>query len=389
MCLKDVTVELEPLTILAGPNSSGKSALFKALGCLTRLLSYPLTGGKTGEFTLEFGTTLDELVWKGDSSFPIRFDVWLDDKDALQPDYSLQIRRDYSGWQVTREAFTHEGAFFDSSSAMLEVPLSRGQPRSWGLRPYRAPLAYLTYQLRLDPLAAPTVRPLQALRSRLGQARRYRPSASDIASFVRAKASAEGEIVVDEAGKGLAVALRDLLTTDRERFEEMERELHRLHPHVEGMAFKQDYRGVGLLYRTTRSAEALPASLESDGVLLTTFLLWRLFTAPENFQFCLEEPENGIHIQGMKERYDLLKRMAGDGSEGHPQILIATQSRDFLNAISSRSEIMDQVRVAEMNPDTGTSIRALGHYRQINQLLEEFRDQMGELWWSSRLASRT
>ena len=58
MCLKDVTVNLEPLTIFAGPNSSGKSALFKALTTFTKLLWYPTHGGIHGDFNVEYGVGL-------------------------------------------------------------------------------------------------------------------------------------------------------------------------------------------------------------------------------------------------------------------------------------------------------------------------------------------
>ncbi|RLC93346.1 MAG: hypothetical protein DRI39_05950, partial [Chloroflexi bacterium] len=78
MCLKEVDVELEPVTVFIGPNSSGKSALFKALTTFSKLFWYPLRGGSTGEFQPEPGVTLDHLVWKGDSGLPIRFHVWFD-----------------------------------------------------------------------------------------------------------------------------------------------------------------------------------------------------------------------------------------------------------------------------------------------------------------------
>lgn len=45
MSLKDVSVDLEPLTIFVGPNGSGKSALFKAFVLLSKLLNGPLFAG--------------------------------------------------------------------------------------------------------------------------------------------------------------------------------------------------------------------------------------------------------------------------------------------------------------------------------------------------------
>ena len=124
MCLKDVTVELDPLTVFAGPSSSGKSAFFKALGCFTRLLSYPVSGGRTGDFNVEYGTTLDDVVWKGDSSHPISFEVWFPDNgDDGRPDYTLVLKRDYTGWKVEKEEFLYNGNWLDTSKLYRNIML--------------------------------------------------------------------------------------------------------------------------------------------------------------------------------------------------------------------------------------------------------------------------
>jgi predicted ATPase len=302
------------------------------------------------------------------------------------------LRRDYTGWKVAKEEFLYQGNWLDTGSQTFDFPTSRGH-KAWS-SPYNAPLAYLTYPFRLDSEAGPFIQPIQDLRMRLGQARRYRPSASDIASFVRVESTTPvggrgpREVQVDEAGRELAVVLRDLLINNRDIFSEVEGELHRLHGHIDGISFKSDWRGVGICYKTGRTGEDIPASLESDGVLLTTFLLWRLYTAAPNFKLCLEEPENGVHLAGMEDRYQLLKQFAMQDNNGRNlQILVATHSRDFLNAIRSRTDILTQVRVVEYSPHTGTAIHPLTHWKQVDSLLDEFKDQMGDLWWSQRLKS--
>ena len=400
MCLRDVEVELEPLTIFVGPNSSGKSALFKAFGTLSRLLRYPVRGAGRGEFSVDLGITLDDAVWNGDSSFPIKFEVWFEDPSKEQPDYTIELRRGFSGWGIAREKFWYVNRLLDTGEDRFEFETTEGV-RSWpskswsGPYPYSAPLAYLTYPYARDPVASPHVAPIQDLRSRIGVARRYRPSASVIASFTRIPPTSrrtDPAQDVDEAGRGLALALRELVgggASDRESFTRIEEGLQKLHDHIRSIGFKADWRGVGLTYRTTRSSLETSASLESDGVLLSTFLLWRVHTAPANFKLCLEEPENGVHLSLLPERYQLLKEFALP-TEDHPnmQILVATHSRDFLNAIPSRNDILREVRVVEFDPDSGSSIHALNHYREIDQLLTEFKHKMGDLWWAKRLEHR-
>lgn len=159
-----------------------------------------------------------------------------------------------------------------------------------------------------------------------------------------------------------------------------------MHPHINNIDFLVDWRGTGILYKTDRVPFGTPASLESDGVLLSSFLLWRLYTSGDNFKLCLEEPENGVHVASLRQRYECLKSfLATTGGERHVQILVSTHSRDLLNAIQSRQSMLDEIRVVEFDQVEGTSIHTLHHYRQINQLLDEVRNQLGDLWWSNRL----
>ncbi len=105
MSLRDVSVELDPLTIFWGKNGSGKSAIFKALVTLTRMNSdHPAPVRSNRDFNLEAGVTLDDAVWRGDSGKPIRFEVWFDDDPPDgAPGYSLELAKGRAGWSVTRE----------------------------------------------------------------------------------------------------------------------------------------------------------------------------------------------------------------------------------------------------------------------------------------------
>jgi predicted ATPase len=388
MCLKDVTVELCPLTIFIGPNSSGKSAFFKALTTFCRLLYYPVRGGTFGDFNVEPGVGLDEIVWGGDTALPIIFEAWLDDPKTDQPDYSMELHRGYPGWSIVKERFLVNNKWLDTSLEPFEFKTTK-EPKSWP-GPYKATLFYLTEKFSKDRIAEPILKPIQDLRIRLGTARRYRPSASDIAASVKPSSMPlKGRRVayeVNEAGHGLALALQEVWKSDRATFDAIQKQLQEIHDHILTIDFIEDWRGVGLVYGSNRTRGKTAASLESDGVLLTTFLLWRLHTAYNNFKLCIEEPENGVHIAAMKIRYKLLKQFAAvEGSEQKMQILIATHSRDFLNAIGHRTDIVNEVRVTEFSSTSGTAIYPLKHYRDIDQLLNECKDQMGDLWWSGRM----
>src|SRR2546422_7388828 len=102
MSLKTVSIDFEPLTVFIGPNASGKSAIFKALVTFSKLMNRAPVRGPHGEFALEYGVTLDDIVWGGNSGLPIRFRAWFEDDDA-EPSYSLELRKRAEGWSVLRE----------------------------------------------------------------------------------------------------------------------------------------------------------------------------------------------------------------------------------------------------------------------------------------------
>jgi len=391
LCLKDVDVDLGPLNIFIGPNSSGKSALFKALGTVSRLLRYPLRGDASGDFNVEPGITFDDAVWCGDTQLPIIFELWFDNNEDDTPDYYLELRRGYPGWSVVSEKFMFGGRRIDTGVEGFKMPTLNGEPRILS-GPFRATLAFLTYHGLTNPKIAPYLEPIRKIREQVGQARRYRPSPSDISQFVKPMVvkGITRNTTVDENGRGFAIELQNTWKADRPTFDTIQKELCKLHPHITALDFQVDWRGTGILYKTNRVAFGTPASLESDGVLLTTFLLWRLYTSPINFKLCLEEPENGVHVASLGQRYQSLKHsLESFGNSKGVQILVSTHSRDLLNAIDSRPNILSEVRVVEFAPDTGTKIYNLNHWRQIDQLLDETRNQIGDLWWSNRLASHT
>jgi predicted ATPase len=389
LCLKDVTVNLEALTIFVGPNSSGKSAIFKAMGTLSRLMRFPVRGDLKGDFNVEPGITLDDAVWKGDTQLPISFQVWYEGNQTDNPDYLVELRRGYAGWSVTNERFKFDNRWIDTEKEGFSLPSNLLTPGKKWVTPSRATLPYQTFYHSRDPKFTDYLKPIQNIRDQIGAVRRYRPSPSDIASFIKSSTGAarlSRETEVDESGKGFPLALQNVWKADRTVFGIIEQELHKMHSHVNNIDFLVDWRGTGILYKTTRVAFGTPASLESDGVLLTSFLLWRLYTAGNNFKFCLEEPENGVHISSLTQRYDcLVNFLAGQGKNRGVQILVSTHSRDFLNAINSRTNIMNQTRIVEYDNEIGTSVHELKHYRQVNQLLDEMKDKLGDVWWSNRL----
>jgi predicted ATPase len=375
MSLKNVSVKLDPLTIFIGENSSGKSAIFKALVFLINLT--PLRGTR-GEFYQDRGITLDDLVWSGDAGLPIKFRVWLRPELDQEPDYTLELRKRAEGWGVTYERIrTEEGWIVVDEDHPFEQPSER---RTYTHSvPLRATLRYLVNPAINDTVARPVIEPILQFAAKFGNAWRYRPSAIDIASFVQRPTEKDRVIYVRENGWGVAALLQDLNNNpaDREKFLEIEKKLCKLFPHIKDIGFENDYLGVRLRYRTNRAYDPVRAPQESDGVLLATFLLWRLHTAGTDMAVCLEEPENGLYPVLLAGRFEMLKKIA---STGH-QILASTHSPEFLRVLRKHPvALYKDVRLVQFDEGAGTSVRDLRDFRDAARLLEQYQDEMHNRW---------
>ncbi len=379
MSLRNASVELGPLTIFIGPNGSGKSAIFKALVLLSKLLTGTPVRGSKGELVfLEPGVTLNDLVWKRDAGLPIRFRLWLTDNTNTEADYSLELKKQAEGWSVMKERIRTPTGWIDVDEyTPFEHPTERG--RRTHTPPLRATLWYLINLFANDKEARPVIEPILRLSQAFGTAWRYRPSAIDIAHFVKRPTEPGRPVYVQENGWGVAAKLQDLNNSpdDREVFAAIEKALRNLFPHIQSIGFENDYLGVRLSYRTDRTYEPVRAPQESDGVLLATFLLWRLHTSSKGMTVCLEEPENGLHPVLLAERFLLLKTVA---SKGH-QVLASTHSPEFLRALKRHpSQVWKEVRLVEFDATGGTTVRSLYGMGEAKKLIDRYHDEMQERW---------
>jgi len=382
MSLRRVSVDLGPLTVFIGPNGSGKSALFKAMVILSRLLNgAPVRALRTGEFVMEAGVTFDDIVYGGNSGLPIKFRVWFDE-DGQEPGYTLELKKGVGGWSVIRERIRHGDNWIEvDEDHPFRHPTERGTPRVLA-PPMRASLTYLVQPFVNDSAARPAIEPVIQLAERYGFAYRYRPSASDIASVVTPSSDAGRTFYVAENGRGVGFELQAVQGSNRDVFEAIEKAVCSVFPHIKAIGFKTDWRGVRLSFRTDRSEDLIPAPQESDGVLLATFLFWRLYTENPSIKVCLEEPENGLHPFLLAERFQVLKDFAY-GKAGAPgvQLLVATHSPEFLRAVKAHpTALWSEIRLVEFTPGAGTSVRGLRHYREAANLIEEYLTQVQETW---------
>lgn len=388
MSLKNVGVDLTPLTVFVGENGSGKSAIFKALVALSKLLGgLPLRGARK-EFELA-RVSLDDLVWAGDDNLTMKFRVWFEDS-GNEPGHTVELTKTRQGWGVSREEIRHGGTHLVVDDDHPFIFATEDGPRDLKA-PLRACLRYFVNWHVNDSVAQPSVAPILEATNRFGQAFRYRPSASDISSFVpypaartpttyRRKQNEKRKQFVAENGRGLAFELQDIQGANPEIFDQIQQAVSRVFPHVEGIRIESSTSGVRLAYKTTRRPQLVPAPNESDGVLLATFLLWRMYTGHVELKVCLEEPENGLHPLLLAERFGLLKAFTQPNSNPRVQLLVATHSPEFLHAVKTRSgALFSEIRLTEFSAATGTSVRH-PKVQEVHNLFDQHLVEMQRRW---------
>jgi predicted ATPase len=331
---------------------------------------------------LEPGVKFDDLVWRGNAGLPVKFRVWFADDPDEEPGYVLEISKGYEGWSVTRERFRTE-------SGCIEIYEDQGfehDTEGGGTIKYNAPLPaslrFLVYPYSSDVIALEKISPILKVREKLGSAWRYRPSADDIASFVSYPQGPGQRQHVAPNGYGVARQIQELQGSNRAVFQQIEQSLCQIFPHIEALGFDTNWQGVRLSFKTNRSVKLIPAPQESDGVLLATFLFWRLFTGGPSTKVCLEEPENGLHPFLLCDRFLMLKRFSyPEGDRPAVQLLVSTHSPEFLRAIKAHpTALWRELRVVEFDEDTGTSVRKLSGYREAAHLYADHLDASHERW---------
>ncbi|HEX4964057.1 MAG TPA: AAA family ATPase [Thermoanaerobaculia bacterium] len=392
--LVDVDVPLGPLTLLVGPNASGKTMFIRALRTLTKLLRTALRGPK-GAFNIDHAT-LGEIVSFGDPSREIRFSVWLDDSEG-EPTYELALAQQDGLWSVVEERARCGGFAYDSRHGALEFATERRGTVRWetpGQPPRTGTLPFLAYAYRRDRHALSTIQPLLDFQQRLGLTRSFRIGTPSLISPRLPGWISPDRPYMDETGAGFihTLARFTLTSSGREVLEErIIPSLRALFPHVESLGFRGGPSMLYLEYKTDRCQQAVPAHLESDGVNLALFfsslpyLVGESLGEGERAPVCvgLEEPEAGTHPFFQRSRLELLRHLVRPSAAHVPlQIVATTHSIDLLRWVEQEEALGILRFVEHLGPGEGTRIHRLANEEDLARVYEEYDGNLGLAWYS-------
>jgi energy-coupling factor transporter ATP-binding protein EcfA2 len=362
--IASATIPLGPITVLVGPNDSGKSTILQALVALSRsghparlsveqLLDCPLSVAATqGDTSANIEITGEGIARLGSEKkqYPYRYTTVLSPQSAAFVDEKIwwdgrvQLSTDANRTFTVMEEGGGWGAGWQSNGTLLsQFTGSAATMSSERTKPIFEAIAdeLRATLLRLDARAIATPSPLGA------------PVLPD--------------------GSGLVGIVDDLLTSGvgDEQIAYVNDFLRRLSPHVKSVGAKRHPASGGKeLQFALRSGAVVPASQMSDGVVLAAALVLISLSSGTR-RLLIEEPENGLHPRQLKVIADTIRTIAQ--AQG-TQVILTTHSPLLLNHFAA-----DEVLLVTRD-QAGVHVQRMNEARGLDELASEMA--LGELWYN-------
>ncbi len=323
--LHNVTVDLEPLTVLIGPNNSGKSNFCEALFVMSHLLKW------RGKYDEQFVEVAVSRILEGAARLP-KYQNWSD-------------------------------KFWRRQTDMMAFGLSCDED-----------MDTISYEITLPSKARQV--PPQILKA-IDRVAIYQ--------FSTALMSQEGKPTsLAPTGEGIGNALAAIKLEHPSRFEHLEQTLSELMPklsHIllqEQSKFHKTYHELSLVDKY--SNQPIPASEVSDGSLRVLAFLTALYQVETPTIFCFEELENGLHPWLLSRLVEILQRVTSEGVADHrAQVIVTTHSPVMLDYFEPH-----QVRAVEFDTEGKTRMHALPtQVSRLQAALEAYDNELGEMWFTN------
>ena len=405
--LEDLDVTLSPLTLLFGPNASGKSNLLDALQLLSRMATSrtlreafepPYRGKPLESFTMGDGG-IEGLLQKERLSFSIEADLELSDSLVESVNREIQEMRRPSGdnrnqgggntpgrvrernlrYRVEIEMAPRTGVLRVSDEYLAALN-ARGEPTG-SRKPFlEAEEDKLT--LRLEGQSHPTGydrymdRTILSLPHypphypHLTAARRELESWLFFYFEPRERMRATGPVKevqhIGLMGEELAAHLNTLKAKNPRQFEAIEKAMSLLLPDVNGIDVEVNKLGEVELFVRERNVP-IPARILSEGTLRMLGILALAGADEPPSLVGFEEPENGVHPGRIELIAEFLRTRLFVGTT---QYIVTTHSPILLDMLPGRSLFAARKIGRETRIDSFTTWGPLGQRKDIDRSIE-------------------
>ena len=364
-----LTLELPALTVLIGPNGSGKTNLLETIGLLKaapRELAAPVREGGG----------IRNWMWKRQTHLTATVEAIIENPDGNQPlRHTIEFTESQQTFKMVDELVENENPYPGHDDSYFYYKFQGGNPVLAAIGADRRQLrrdAVVSDESILSQRKDPDQFPELAYLSGLyGGFRFYREWAFGRNAVVRQPHSIDvrpSPLMEDFANLGM------FLSRLRQDPKTKASLVDKLSDAYEGLTdFELNFEGGTVQVFFTEGDLAVPALRLSDGSLRYLCLLAILLDPDPPPLVGIEEPEMGIHPDLMPKLADLLI-----DASSRCQLVVTTHSDILVDALSERPE---SVVVCEKH-EGQTSMRRL-ESADLAQWLEKYR--LGELWTSGEL----
>jgi len=330
-CFKDFNIDLDPFTVLIGPNDSGKTAFLQAIRLVSALkpshVHLPAQLGLLGI------TQVREAFWRNDTAQGIRIEV---------------------------------NACVQESEGEALCVVAESVPENSEL---------LRFQSKASEAASAAWKQKVALQGVWGGCLRsaFAEAIGDVAYcrfWAPALNCATGpKVKLEPDGTGFPTFLADMILANRDAFTQLEQAFYARFPEYKHLAIDSP-EGEYRLKFTTSNGQELPATAVSDGAMLSLAFLAMLHLPNPPTVLLIEEPENGVHHARLKEIVETLRQVNRDKGV---QIIMTTHSPYLLDLVEP-----EEVRVFAKDEEGAVHQERLSDHPEVQSLKKHF--MTGEIW---------
>lgn len=365
-------IKLQPLNVLIGANTSGKSNLIEAIGILKAIptdLPAPFRqGGGVSEF-----------LWKGGQENPVaKIEATLDYPQRPQNlRYQVSLTATGQRLELVDEAVENEQRYSGEQDVYFYYRYQRGRPvlninkiddgskviqrtlRREDLVPDQSVLSQ-----RKDPDLYPELSYISNEFSKIGLYRHWQMGRHSEPRNAQKTDLPEHPLLED--GSNLGLVLNNLQHKIGNRLI-LER-LKKFYEAAEELSVRIYGGTVQIFLREESFIQPIPANRLSDGTLRYLFLMALLLDPTPPPLICIEEPEIGLHPDILPTIAEMLIE-----ASGRTQIIVTTHSDALVSALS---EYPESVLVSERD-DKGSHLCRL-EPDKLKNWLENYT--LGDLW---------
>lgn len=361
-------IEMQPLNVIIGANSSGKSNLIEAIGLLkaipTDLLAPIRQGGGISDF-----------LWKGDNQNPIaQIEATLDYVENKPLHYRIDFTVVGQKLEIVEEAIEETYQFlgdydnnffyrYQNGVPVLNMKNSIDKPRSQRSLPRET---INLSQSIISQIKAPDQYPeITYLNNQFSNISLYRDWHIGRNSQARMPQRTDLlEYPLLEDGSNLGLFLNNLMYQIGTR--EVIEKLKKFYDEAEELVAKLQGGTVQIFIRETGLNQPIPANRLSDGTLRYLFLIALLLDPTPPPIICIEEPEIGLHPDILPTIAEMLVE-----ASKRTQIIVTTHSDALISSLP-----VESVLVCERDT-TGTHLRRLDS-NHLKDWLDDY--SLGGLW---------